>query len=165
MNVKNVLEAPSLRSRLTEATKLAEAGRDSTRLSMLRLINAAVRDRDLAVRADHCAGEGAAKAPDTTILSLLSTMIQQRETSARDYEDSGRLDLAQRERDEIAVVREFLPPPLSETETQAAVTTAIEEMGARDLRDLGRVMNWLKVRYPGRMDFNRACLWVKDALT
>lgn len=132
---------------------------------MLRLINAAVRDRDLAARSDPRASEIAARAPDATILSLLSTMIQQREASARDYEESGRLDLAERERAEIAVVREFLPPPLSEAESKAAVALAIQEMGADDLRDLGRVMSWLKARYAGRMDFHRAGGWVKDALT
>lgn len=162
---KIAVEAPSIRNRLTEATKRAEANQDSTRLCMLRLINAAVRDRDLAERSRRCLCDGDAKAPDATILSLLSTMIHQRENSAENYEESGRLDLAERERAEIAVVREFLPEPLSEAESRAAVNQAIAEMGARNLRDLGRVMSWLKARYPGQMDFNRACGWVKDSLT
>lgn len=153
-----------IREHLAQATLGAEHQAQSTRLSTLRLINAAVRDRDIAIRAEHCAGDGAL-ASDAAILELLQKMIVQRQRSADGYEESGRLDLADRERAEIEVIREFLPKPLSEAEVQAAVTDVLTEIGAGDLRDLARVMSRLKEKYAGRMDFCAAGVWVKNALS
>lgn len=154
-----------MRERLAAATKAAETGGNPTRLSTLRLITAAIRDRDIAARAEQRPGEAAGQASDATVLHLLFTMIKQREQSAQAYEEGGRLDLADRERVELAVIREFLPEPLSADEAQAAVRRAVEEIGADDLRDLGRVMTRLKQQYAGRMDFTQACDWVRDALS
>ncbi|MEL6980351.1 MAG: GatB/YqeY domain-containing protein [Pseudomonadota bacterium] len=153
-----------MRERLAAATKEAEGGGDSTRLSTLRLINAAIRDRDIALRAEQRPGESASRASDATVLHLLFTMIKQREESARSYEESGKLDLADRERAELAVIREFLPEPLSDAEAKEAVRRAVAEIGADDLRDLGRVMTRLKQAYAGRMDFTSACETVREAL-
>lgn len=153
-----------MRERLAEATKEAEARSNPTRLATLRLMGAAIRDRDMAARAEKAAGERSAQASDAALLQLLLTMIKQREESARGYEEGGRLDLADRERAELAVIREFLPEPLSPAEAQAAVRRTIEEAGAVDLRDLGRVMSRLKQAYAGRMDFTLAATWARDAL-
>ena len=158
------MEDKSIRERLALATSAAEQGAQCTRLATLRLINCAIQDRDIAIRAEHCAGDGASASEDS-IRQLLEKMIAQREKSAADYEEAGRLELAERERAEIEVVREFLPPKLSPEEAEAAVAAVIHETGAGDLRDLGRVMHRLKELYAGRMDFSRAGGWVKDALS
>ena len=159
-----MMNGRSIRERLAEATKAAEAQSDSTRLATLRLINAAIRDRDIAIRAEHCAGDGAV-APDDAILQLLGVMVKQREDSARAYDEAGRLEQADRERAEIAVIRDLMPAPLSQAEAEAAVAETITEIGAGDLRDMGRVMARLKERYAGRMDFGRAGVSVRNALS
>ena len=154
----------SIRERLALATSDAEQGAQCTRLATLRLINCAIRDRDIEIRAEHCAGDGAL-ASDEAIRQLLEKMIVQREKSANGYDEAGRLEMADRERAEIDVIREFLPRPLSAEEAEAAVAAVISETGAGDLRDLSRVMHRLKQLYAGRMDFGRAGGWVKDALS
>lgn len=149
-----------LRTRITAATKQAMKNKDATRLSTLRLISAAIKDRDIAAR-----GEGAETGvPDAEILSILQKMVKQRQESARTYEEGGRLDLAEQEQAEVEVIEEFLPKRMSEAEVDAAVDEAVAEIGASSIRDMGRVMGVLKTRYAGRMDFGAAGPKVKARL-
>jgi len=141
-----------LKARVAAGLKQAMKDKDALRLSTLRLINAAIKDSEIALRAD--AGEGGPEAlSDDLVLVLLGKMVKQRHESARVYEEGGRLELAERERDEIAVIEEFLPAQLSEAERDAAVAEAIAETGASSIRDMGKVMAALKARYTGQMDF------------
>lgn len=149
-----------MRDRITAELKEAMRAKDSTRLSTLRLITAAIKDKDIAAR-----GKGSdAGVSDAEILAILAKMIRQREESATTYEQAGRLELAEKERAEIGVIEEFLPRQLDEAEIDKAVKAAIEEVGAGSIRDMGRVMAVLKGRYAGQMDFGRAGAAVKAAL-
>lgn len=125
--------------------------KEAERLSTLRLINAAIKDRDIALRGDG-AEDGVG---DAEVLSILARMVKQRQESARAYEEGGRLDLAERERAEIAVIEEFLPRQLSEAEVAEAIEAAIDKLDAGSIRDMGRVMAALKTEYAGRMDFGQ----------
>lgn len=138
----------SLRDRINTALKEAMKAREATRLSTLRLINAAIKDRDIALR-----GEGREEGvTDAEILAILARMVRQRQESARGYEEAARLDLAERERAEIAVIEEYLPRRMDQRETQAAIDAAIAELQAESIRDMGRVMALLKERHTGQMD-------------
>ncbi|ANT62061.1 MULTISPECIES: GatB/YqeY domain-containing protein [Roseobacteraceae] len=149
-----------LRERIKAATKQAMKDKDSQRLSTLRLISAAVKDRDIAARAEGN-DDGV---EDAELLSILAKMVKQRRESARTYEEGGRLDLAEAELAEIPVIEEFLPKPMSEDEVSQAVSAAVSEVGASSIRDMGRVMGVLKTRYQGRMDFGAVGPMVKDRL-
>lgn len=150
-----------LRSRISAALKQAMKEKDKSRLSTLRLINAAIKDRDIAVRVeDTDKGVG-----DTEVLAILGKMSKQRHESARAYEEGGRLDLAASERSEIEVIEEFLPKQLSEKETAAAIDAAVTEVGAESIRDMGKVIGVLKAKYTGQMDFGRVGPLVKDRLS
>lgn len=150
-----------LRARINTAVKQAMRDKASERLSTLRLISAAFKDRDIAAR-----GEGREDGVDETeLLGILGKMVKQRRESAASYEEAGRLDLAQQERDEIEVIEEFLPRPLDDDEVEAAIATAVDEIGATSIRDMGRVMGLLKQRYTGRMDFAAASPRVKTRLS
>lgn len=138
-----------LRATLQAATKEAMKARDSARLSTLRLIGAAIKDREIAARA----GDGDGTLGDHDLIAILSRMVKQRQESARAYEEGGRLELAQKEEDEIAVIQEFLPRQLSEGETAAAIDKVIADLGATGIRDMGRVMAELRNRHAGQMDF------------
>ena len=148
-----------IRERFAGDLKEAIKSRDAPRVSTLRLICAAIKDRDIAARTDDNA-EGVG---DTEILSILAKMIRQREESARIYEEAGRLDLAAQERDEIVVIRGYLPKQMSESEVDNAVKQAIGETGACSVRDMGKVMAHLKARHTGKMDFARAGAAIKQA--
>ena len=149
-----------MRSRINAALKDAMKAKDSTRLSTLRLINAAIKDRDIANRtSDDRDGVG-----DDEILAILGKMIKQRQDSAKAYEEGGRLELAEQERSESEIIREFMPKQLSEAETAAAVKEAIAKTGAETVRDMGRVMASLKGDYQGQIDFGKVGGMVKDAL-
>ena len=149
-----------LRDRINTALKEAMKAKEAERLSTLRLINAAIKDRDIAAR-----GEGDdAGVDDATVLSILGKMVKQRQESARAYEEGGRLELAEKERAEIAIIEDFLPRQLDEDEARAAVDTAIAEVGAESIRDMGKVMAALKTRYTGQMDFGKVGPMVKDRL-
>ena len=150
-----------MREAIAEALKTALREKDQTRLSTLRLVGAAIKDRDIAARTNG----GEAQADDAAILQLLAKMIKQREESAKAYEEGGRLDLADRERDEIAIIRGFLPTPLTEAETEAAIKTVIAEIGAQGIRDMGKVMGVLKERFAGQLDAAKTSAAVKTALT
>lgn len=150
-----------LRAQISAATKQAMKDKDSARLSTLRLINAAIKDRDIAVRVDGN-DDGV---QDGEILAILGKMARQRQESAKTYEEAGRLDLAERELSEITVIEEFLPRQLDDAEVDAAITAAITELGADSIRDMGRVMGVLKEKYTGQMDFGTVGPKVKDKLS
>jgi uncharacterized protein YqeY len=150
----------SLREQLQTALKEAMKAKAAERLSTLRLINAAIKDREIALRGE---GEGA-EVDDAAILAILGKMVKQRQESARIYEEGGRLDFAERELNEIRVIEEFLPRQLSQDEVRQAISEAIAEAGATSIRDMGKVMAALKARYTGQMDFGAAGPRIKELL-
>ena len=150
----------SLRDRLQTALKEAMKAKAAARLSTLRLINAAIKDREIANRGDAAAGD----VTEADILALMTKMVKQRQESARAYEEGGRLELAEKETDEIRVIEEFLPRQLTVAEVEAAVTDAIAASGASSIRDMGRVMAVLKGKYTGQMDFGAVGAAVKTRL-
>ena len=138
-----------MRTRISDALKDAMRAREVDRLSTLRLINAALKDRDIALR-----GEGnEVGVTEADILSILGRMVKQRQESIRLYDEGKRPDLADKERAEIGVIEEFLPRQLDVAETEAAIAAAIAEVGAASIRDMGKVMAVLKAKYTGQMDF------------
>lgn len=151
----------TLRTKLTDALKNAMRNKEVDRLSTLRLINAAIKDRDIALRGTDAADAGVS---DDDILGILGKMVKQRQESARAYEEGARLELADKERAEIVVIEEYLPKQLSGDETADAVQAAIAKTGAESIRDMGKVMGELKGKYMGRMDFGRVGPMVKDQL-
>lgn len=151
----------NLRERVNTALKQAMKDKDAARLATLRLINAAIKDQDIARRG----GDGDQGVDDTDILAILGKMTKQRQESVRAYEEGGRLDLAERERQEIAVIGEFLPRQLNDKETAAAIDAAIAEVGAGSIRDMGKVMGRLKEQYTGQMDFGAVGPRIKDKLS
>ena len=151
----------SLRARISEDLKTAMKAKDTLRLSTLRLINAAIKDRDIALR-----GEGEDRVmTDEEITATLSRMVKQRQESARAYEEGGRLELVERELAEIGVIETYLPRQLSQDEVAVAIDSVVAELEAGSIRDMGRVMNALKARYTGQMDFGAVGPMVKARLT
>lgn len=150
-----------MRNRVSAALKDAMRSKEADRLSTLRLINAAIKDKDIALRGSTDE-EGGVTNDD--ILGIMGRMVKQRQESARAYEEGGRLELAEKELSEIKVIEEFLPKQLSEDEAEAAVEAAIAEVGAASIRDMGKVMGTLKAKYTGRMDFGKAGPMVKNRL-
>ena len=149
-----------LRTRITDDLKTAMREKDATRLSTLRLISAAIKDQDIAARAQGNAdGVG-----EPEVLAILGKMVKQRQESARAYEEGGRLELAEKEREEISVIEDFLPRQLSDEEVAKAVNEAIRATGADSIRDMGRVMGALKAKYTGQMDFGAVGPQVRDRL-
>ena len=151
-----------LRERINAAMKTAMKERQAARLSTLRLINAAIKDRDIAARGTDDGPDGVT---DAEVRQILGRMIKQRQESARAYEEGGRLELAENEREEIGIIEEFLPRQLDEAEVQSAVDKAIAETGASSIRDMGRVMGVLKERHTGQMDFGKVGPMVKQRLS
>ena len=151
-----------LREKIGQALKDAMKEKDAVRLSTLRLINAAIKDRDIALRSADGDDEGVG---DDDILVILGKMVKQRQESARAYEEGGRLELAEQELEEIKVIETYLPRQLDDEETEAAVSQAIEKIGASSIRDMGKVMAELKGRYTGRMDFGKVGPMVKERLS
>ncbi|MGB3243151.1 MAG: GatB/YqeY domain-containing protein [Sulfitobacter sp.] len=152
----------TLRTRISDALKQAMRDKEAQRLSTLRLISAAIKDKDIAARATDGDDEGV---PETEVLAILGKMAKQRMESARAYEEGGRLDLADREREEIKVIEEFLPRQLDAKQAAAAVDEAIAEIGATSIRDMGKVMGLLKGKYTGQMDFGAVGPQIKDRLS
>jgi uncharacterized protein YqeY len=148
-----------MRETITAALKHATKAQDKRRMSTLRLVSAAIKDRDIAART---AGKG--EATDAELLDLLAKMIKQREESEKIYADAGRAELAKQEGEEIAIIREFLPKQLAEKEMEKAIATAIAEAGAASIKDMGKVMAALKASYAGQMDFAKASGLVKARL-
>ncbi len=150
-----------LRASIMAATKKAMKDKAANRLSTLRLINAAIKDRDIAARAEgNDEGVG-----DDELLSILGKMTRQRSESAKTYEEAGRIDLAERELEEITVIEEFLPRQLDEAEVDAAIDAAIRTVGAASIRDMGKVMGELKGKYTGQMDFGSVGAKLKGKLS
>ncbi|MEM7192568.1 MAG: GatB/YqeY domain-containing protein [Pseudomonadota bacterium] len=146
----------TINAALIEATK----ARDTLRVSTLRLVSAAIKDRDIAAR-----GAGTEQASDAELLELLAKMIKQREESQKIYADAGRAELAEKEAEEAAIIREFLPQQLSDQDMAKAIDEAITETGASAMRDMGKVMGVLKSRFAGQMDFGKASSAVKAKLS
>ncbi len=150
-----------MRTRLRDALKTAMLGKDAPTVSTLRLILAAIKDRDIAAR-----GKGNKDGvTDDEILSLLQSMIKQRHESIALYERGGRMELAQREAEEIAVIGEFLPEQMDDDEMAAVIIAVIGDVGATSLKDMGKAMAALKENHPGTMDFAKASAMVKERLS
>jgi uncharacterized protein YqeY len=148
-----------LRQEISQALTTAMKAHEKMRASTLRLIMAALKDRDIANR-----GAGKDPVSDDEILAILAKMIKQREESAKMYEEGNRIELAETERADIAIIKEFLPQQLSDEEVRANSAAAIAEIGAEGLRDMGKVMAVLKERYTGQMDFAKASAVLKELL-
>lgn len=153
--------ASELLNTINEDLKTAMKARtEKLKVATLRLVTAAIKDRDIAARAeDRCCGLS-----DDEILAVLTKMVKQREESAKTYEEAGRIELAEQERQEIEVIKAYLPKQLSEDEIAAAVDNVITEIGAEGLKDMGKCMGALKQRYQGSMDFSKANEQVKARL-
>lgn len=149
-----------MHERFNEALKVALKSQDKVRISTLRLINAAIKDRDIADRTDN----GGTGVSEDVVLEILAKMIKQRQESLSAYEEAGRLDLADQERSEIVIIQEFMPRQLEDDEIIAAVDAALAEVGAETLKDMGKVMGLLKQKYTGQMDFGKAGARVKEKL-
>ena len=148
-----------LRDQLATQLKEAMKAKNAERLSTVRLIQAAVKDRDIANR-----GNGKEQASDDEILQILAKMVKQRDESAKIYEENSRPELAAKERAEITVIQDFMPKQLSDSEVRANVSAIITETGAAGAKDMGKVMAALKERYAGQMDFAKASATVKELL-
>jgi uncharacterized protein len=149
----------SLRERFSTEMKEAMKSRQQSRLSTIRLMMAKLKDVDIEAR-----GKGEPAATDTDILSMLAKMIKQRQDSIAVYEQGKRLDLAEIEKEEIKVIEEFMPVALTAEEVSAAIATAIAETGASSIKEMGKIVNYLKERYTGQMDFGQASTAIKAAL-
>ncbi len=149
-----------LRTKLSQIVNEAMRAKDQAAVSTLRLISAAIKDRDIAARSDGIT-DGV---DDDEIQQLLQKMIKQRQESIRLYEEGGRIELAQQERDEIAIIKGFLPKQLSDEEIAAEVNKVIAETSAASMKDMGPLMAALRARYPGIMDFGKASAIAKSRL-
>jgi uncharacterized protein YqeY len=148
-----------MREKITNALKTALKSGDRERSGTLRLVNAAIQDRDIANR-----GTGKPAATDDEVMQILAKMVKQREESAKAFDDGGRPELAAKERSEIEIIRGFLPEQMDETAMQQAIRDAIAETGAAGVKDMGRVMAALREKYVGQMDFGKASGLVKSLL-
>ena len=150
-----------MRNELNENLKKAIKAQDKPRISTLRLINAAIKDRDIAVRSE----ENTEGVSDQEILVILSNMVKQRKQSITQYEEGGRIELAEREREEISIIKDFLPVQLTEEEIHFEINNIISANDDYNIRDIGKVMGELKKNFSGRMDFAKASLLVKALLS
>ncbi|MBI5121596.1 MAG: GatB/YqeY domain-containing protein [Rhodospirillales bacterium] len=150
-----------LRTALNEALKTAMLAKETRAVSTVRLILAALKDRDIAARSK---GNMDGISEDD-ILGMLQSMIKQRKESISLYEQGGRLELAQQEQEEIAVIERFLPKQMSAEESEAAIKTVLAVVEAKGLKDMGRVMTALRERHAGQMDFGKASALVKSLLS
>ena len=145
-------QQPVLREQLNGALRAASEADDKRAIGLIRLILAALQERDLHARADG-QPEGLS---EPELQAMLQAMVDQRCASIRRYEESGQLELAEREAEEIDIIKRFLPPKLDERACAEVVRQVIDELGVHKLKDTGRVMSELKSRYPGQMDFTKA---------
>lgn len=150
-----------LRSELNDVLKQAMKAKDQQTLTTVRLILAALKDRDIQARSNG----NLDGVPEQEILEMLQKMVKQRRESIALYDQGGRDDLVAKEEAEIGVIERFLPKPLDEAETEAAIDSVVDELDAASIKDMGRVMAVLKERYPGRMEFGRASQLVKKRLS
>ncbi len=154
-----------MRDTLNQAIKTAMKSGDKRRLATLRLMSAAIKDRDIAAQMDSSDGQGARdKISDAELLQLMQKMVKQRRDSAEQYRQGGRPELADQELDEIKVIEEFLPKQLGDAELREAVGKVVQELKCQGLKDMGRAMAVLKERYAGQMDFGKASGLVKEML-
>lgn len=145
----------------TDLKSAMKARDDKLRVATLRLMQAAIQDRDIQARAaDRCCG-----LTDDEVREVLTKMVKQREESARTYEDAGRIEMAEQERAENEVIRGYLPAQMDDAEIAKAVDRVIEDVGAEGLKDMGKCMGALKANYAGRMDFSQANRLVKQRLS
>ena len=151
----------SLRQTLNDSMKDAMKAKDVKRLATLRLVLAALKDRDIAARTET----SRELLGDDEILSLMAKMIKQREESALAFDAGNRPELANGEREEIVIIRSFMPAQMDEAGVKAAAQSVIAELGAASIKDMGKVMAAMKERYAGQMDFARASAVVKEALS
>ncbi|MEE9271810.1 MAG: GatB/YqeY domain-containing protein [Robiginitomaculum sp.] len=150
----------TLRSDILDGIKISMKAKDGVALATLRLVNAAVKDRDIAARVQDKPNG----IDDGEILSLLAKMVKQREESAKIYEDNARPELAEQEREEITVIKRFMPTQLSDDELNKIVKDVVEAVGATCLKDMGKIMGKLKSEYAGRIDMGKAGAAVKSIL-
>ena len=149
------------RDQLPEALKAALKDKNDRAVSTLRLIMAALKDRDIAARSKG----NMDGIPENEILQMLQSMVKQRRESITMYENGGRLELAEQEGEEIAIIQRFLPQQLDEAATKAAVEKTITDIGAGGLKDMGAVMGALRENYAGQMDFGKVSAIVKARLS
>ena len=149
-----------LRDKFTEAMKDAMRAKDQRRLSTMRLILAALKDKDIEAR-----GLGREAPSDEEILGLLQKMIKQRNDSIEAFDKAGRVDLATVEREEKAIIEAYLPQQMGEGDVRAAVKAAVAATGAASVKDMGKVMAELRAKFAGKMDFSKANAVVKEMLT
>ena len=147
-----------MRDRLSSALIQSLKAKETLKVSTLRLILAAAKDREIALRSED------RTLSDEDILQIMQKMIRQRQESAETYEGAGRTDLSTQEREEIKIIETFLPVQMSDPEIQAACKKIVSEIEAPGLKDMGRIMNLLKDRYTGQMDFKKASAEVKALL-
>ncbi|MFN8830577.1 MAG: GatB/YqeY domain-containing protein [Labrys sp. (in: a-proteobacteria)] len=148
-----------MRDQFSTALKEAMKAGDKRRIATVRLITAALKDRDIEAR-----GAGKEAISDEEIMALLQKMVRQRQESVTIYEGAGRTDLAEQEKEEIAVINTFLPKAMDADEAREAIKAVIAELGASSLRDMGKVVGALKERFPGRLDFGKVSPLVKELL-
>ena len=148
-----------LRAAINNALKEAMKARDERRVSTLRLVNSALKNADIEAR-----GQNKGPLGDDELLALLAKMIKQRQESIDLYEKGGRAELAQQERDEIAIIAAYLPKQMSDAEVRTAITQAIADTNASSMKDMGKVIAALKARYAGQMDFGKVSPLVKELL-
>jgi uncharacterized protein YqeY len=153
-------EVIMLRDDINNALKDAMKAKDERRVSTLRLVNSTLKNADIEAR-----GQGKGPLGDDAVLGVLQKMTKQRQESVELYEKGGRPELAQQERDEIAIISAYLPKQMSEDEVNAAIAQAMQEVGAAGMKDMGKVVGALKGKYAGKMDFARASALVKAALS
>ena len=149
-----------MRSELNENLKEAIKSQEKQRVATLRLINAAIKDRDIAVRSE----ENTEGVSDTEIILILSNMVKQRKQSIIQYEEGGRIELAEREREEIKIIQEFLPNQLTDEEIQIEISKIIDANDQLSIKDIGKIMSELKSKFSGRMDFGKASGIIKALL-
>jgi uncharacterized protein len=153
-------EVTMLRDDINNALKDAMKAKNERRVSTLRLVNSALKNADIEAR-----GQGKGPLGDDAVLGLLQKMIKQRQESVELYEKGGRAELAQQEREEIAIITAYLPKQMSEDEVRAAIAQAVDEVGAAGMTDMGKVVGALKAKYAGKMDFAKASALVRAALS
>ena len=149
-----------MRSELDDNLKEAIKSQEKQRIATLRLINAAIKDRDIAVRSE----ENTEGVSDDEIILILSNMVKQRKQSIIQYEEGGRIELAEREREEIKIIQEFLPNQLTNEEIEFEISKIIDAKDQLSIKDMGKIMGELKNRFSGRMDFGKASEIVKALL-
>ena len=151
----------SLRAQINDALKDAMKAGDKRRVSTLRLMNSAIKDKDILSRTE---GHDSALTPDAGLIDLFAKMVKQRQESVAVFEQGGRPELAQAEREEIAIIQSYMPKQLSDDDAKAAVAAIIKAVGAASIKDMGKVMAELKAKYAGQMDMGKAGAIVKGML-